>query len=279
MYSEETRLRDIAELHCDQSGFGKPHTITIASGKGGVGKSTVALNLAIRLAELGNKTLLLDADENRGNIDVMTGISPELRLGHVLRGEKDIEDVLVSPINNLSVLPGNSGDTDYPMMTLEKQRELIKDISSMEMQFEYLIIDTSAGIGEDIINFAVHSDETIVVTGIEPTALMDAYALIKMITLADSMVPLKVIVNSVRSQAEGEEAGQKLQMVVKHFLQQHVHHLGTIPYDANVSNAIIRQSPLLREFPMSGAAISLQMLATSIIEQTVTRRVRRFQRV
>lgn len=277
MLDQATRLREIAEQKCSRSHPTKPHVITIASGKGGVGKSTVALNLALRLADLGSNTILLDADENLGNIDVMAGISPRLRLGDVLRGEKDIEEVIVSPSKNFSILPGNSGDSGYPIMTMEKQTELLNDIADLEQRFDYLVIDTSAGIGQDIINFAVHSHETLIVTNPEPTALMDAYALIKMITLADALAPLKIIVNAARTPGEADETAAKLQMAVKHFLQKHVHYLGSIPYDTSVAKAVSRYRPVIKEYPVSGASLSIHMLAGRLVEQTANRNARRFQ--
>lgn len=277
MLDQATRLREIAEQYCERPRSAKPHIITVTSGKGGVGKSTVALNLAIRLAQLGNRTLLLDADENLGNIDVMAGISPKLRLGDVLRGERDIEDVLVSPMRNFSILPGSSADVNYPPMTIEKQKELLNDIAGLEYPFDFLVIDTAAGIGQDIVSLAVQSHETIIVTHPEPTAVMDAYAMIKMITCADALIPLKLVVNSARVPAEADDTAAKLQLAVKHFLNRHVQYLGAIPYDTNVRQAIIRQNAVVAEFPTSAASLSLQWLAGKIVEQAADTRVRRFQ--
>lgn len=277
MLDQATRLREIAEKNCSRNSAMRPHIITVASGKGGVGKSTVALNLALRLAELGSASLLLDADENLGNIDVMAGISPKLRLGDILRGEKDIEDVIMKVTKNFSILPGNSGEREYPVMTLEKQKELLNDIADLDRHYDYLVIDTSAGIREDIINFAVRSHETLVITSPEPTAIMDAYALIKMISLADEFVPLKVVVNTARTPAEADDAAMKLQTAVNHFLKKHLHYLGSIPYDICVTRAVTRQSPVLKEFPLCGASLSMNMLAGRIAEQAAhlkTRRVR-----
>jgi flagellar biosynthesis protein FlhG len=277
MLDQATRLREIAEYHCERPKLNKPHIITIASGKGGVGKSTVALNIAVSLAKSGHATLLFDADENLGNIDVMAGISPLWRLGDVLRGEKDIEDTLLTPMKNLSILPGSSGDSRYIRMSLEKQKDMLRDCADLETHFDFLVIDTSAGIREETIGLAIQSHETIIVTVPQPTAIMDAYALIKMITMNDAMVPIKVAVNNARSSEEGEETADKLLQVVRHFLGRDIHVLGLIPYDANVSDAIARQNALVCEFPLSGASLSLQLMAERIAEQALVSGVRRFQ--
>lgn len=277
MLDQATRLREIAEQYCERPWSPKPHIITVTSGKGGVGKSIVALNLAVRLAELGNNTLIFDADENLASIDIMAGISPTLRLGNVLRGENDLEEVLVSPFENLSILPGNSGDSGYPKMTIEKQKELLNDLSCLEQRFDYIVIDTSAGLGDAVVNFAVHSHETLIVTNPGPTSVLGAYAIIKMIALFDAMVPLKVIVNNERVVGEAKETASKLQLAVKHFLDRSVQYLGSVPYDVNVWTAIVHQTAVVKEFPMSGASLALQMLAERIVEQGVNIPVRRFQ--
>jgi flagellar biosynthesis protein FlhG len=277
MFDQATRLREIAERYCERPAQAKPYVITIASGKGGVGKSVIALNLGMRLAELGNATVVVDADENLGNIDVMAGISPLHRLGNVLCGEADIEDALVSVAENLHVVAGDSGNADHQSMTIDQQKQLLQDLAEMDAGFEFVVMDTAAGIGQNVIGSAVQSHETIIVTMAEPTAIMDAYALIKMISLADSLVPLKLIVNAARSAEEADDAATKLQRAVKHFLNRHVHYLGFVPYDTNVSKAIVRQLPIVKEFPHSGASLALNLLAEKIQEQKNSMRIRRFQ--
>lgn len=277
MLDQATRLREIAEQYCERPRSSKPHIVTVTSGKGGVGKSTIALNLAVRLAELGNRTLIFDADENLASIDIMMDTSPTLRLGNILRGENDLEQVIYSPLKNLCILPGNSGECGYPKMTLEQQNALLNDIAELDDRFDYLVIDTPAGIGEKIVNLAVHSHETIIVTTPEPTAVLDAYAMIKLITLADEHVPVSLIVNNERTSGQAKETASKLQLAVARFLNRTVSYLGSIPYDPHVATAILHQSPLLKEFPMSSASLSLHILAERFVEQAAHRQLRRFQ--
>lgn len=279
MLDQATRLREIADQYCHRPDAMRPYTIAVASGKGGVGKSTVALNVAVLLAANGATTLLLDADENLGNLDVMTGVAPKHRLGAVLSGERDVQDVLVPLTERLALLPADSGSTDYRQMTIEQQRTLLNDIADLEQRFEYVVIDTAAGLGTDVIGFAVRSDEAIIVTTPEPTAVMDAYALIKVVTAADAMVPLKVVVNHAHSAGEAEETARKLQTAVRHFLKRHVHYLGSIPADPHIGKAVVQQTPVVNAFPLCSAARSLGELTQTLMEQTERTRGRRFATV
>lgn len=276
MLDQASRLREIADRFSAQPSGSRPHIIAVVSGKGGVGKSTIALNLAVLFAAKGNSTLLLDADENLGNIDVMTGVAPKCRLGSVLSGEKDIEDVIVPLTHNLSLLPADSGNPDYRPMSIEQQNELLHALTDREQRFEYVVIDTAAGIGNIVIGFAVRSHEALVVTTPEPTAVMDAYAIIKLITATDPMLPVKFIVNSARTPEEADETARKLQMAVRHFLQRHVHSLGFIPHDLHVEKAVALQNPVVNEFPFCAASRSLGTLAGVLLDQVENAKGRRF---
>lgn len=171
---QATRLREIALGTYAVQTATMPYRISVTSGKGGVGKSTVALNLAIALCNYGQKVLLVDADSNLGNLDVLLGIAPRYRLGHVLHGKVDIEDALVSRYANLKILPGSSGDVDYPEMTTIVQQRFLQDLFSIEEHFDVLLIDTSAGLSKETVTYSLESDEAIVVTSIEPTSVMDS---------------------------------------------------------------------------------------------------------
>lgn len=279
MLDQATRLREIADRYCGPPPAAGPHIISIVSGKGGAGKSTVALNLGEMFAARGVNTLLLDADENIGNLDVLTGVAPKYRLGSIFSGEQDIDNVIVPLKRNLALLPADSGNTDYHPMTIEQQRELLGMLSELEPRFDVVVVDTAAGIGNTVIGFAVRSHEALVVTTPEPTSVMDAYALVKLITAADRMVPVKLVVNGARTSEEAEETARKLQLAVRHFLQRHVHYLGFIPHDLHVVKAVARQNPVVQEFPFSSAARSFSALAETLLDQVEHARGRRFETV
>ena len=275
MHDQATRMREIARLYAETNRPVRPCVLTVTSGKGGVGKSTLALNLAIALVDLGKRVVLLDADANLAGLDVMAGISPRFRLSHVLRGERDLEDVMVTPYPGLRLMPGSSGDTDYPGLEPERQHELIGELTSLEERTDVLLIDTGAGINPEIITYAAAADATLVVTSIEPTAVMDAYAMIKVLSLEVPLLPVEVVVNSARTPREGEEAFGKLQAAVRHFLKRELVCAAIVPRDDHAREAVLRQEPLVKAFPRSAAALSIQSLARVVVRDHLQGSVKR----
>lgn len=274
---QAARLREIALGSYNVQAAAMPYRICVTSGKGGVGKSTVALNLAIALASFGQKVLLVDADSNLGNLDVLLGIAPRYRLGHILHGKIDIEDALVNPFPNLKILPGSSGDLDYPEMTAIVQQRFLQDLFSLEEHFDLLFIDTSAGLSRETITYALESDETVVVTSIEPTSVMDSYAVIKTITISRPDERISVLMNAAQVPAQADETVQKLRMAVDHFLKRDIGYLGSIPFDVDMKNAVLAQEPVLKRYPASAASLSLRSAAQTIINQSLISDVGRQQ--
>jgi len=267
---QATRLRQIAMNTRNTVAAAGPHVITVTSGKGGVGKSTIALNLAIKFCDFGKRVLLVDADTNLGNLDVMLGITPKWRLGDLLRGEKRADEVIVSPHPGVSVLPGSSGDSNHPTLDAEVVGRIMDELTAMEERFDVVLVDTSAGLSPEIIAYAVNSDETIVVTNPEPTAIMDAYAVIKVISIAQPDATMHVLLNGARTPRDADEAARKLQMAISHFLKVDTTYLGSIPYDANVAKSIVQQRAVVQLFPMCGASLSVQNLAQRIVSRSLT---------
>ena len=262
---QATSLRRLAAQPRRIAGVQRPHVMTITSGKGGVGKSTVALNLALTLCGMGKKILLVDADANLANLDVMAGISPQWRLGNVLRKECTVEDALVTPFPRLKLLAGSSGEAEYPQTELERQNQLLEQLTNTEERFDMVIIDTAAGLTKEIVNFAVHSDEVLVVTNIEPTSVMDAYAVMKMVWASNPETPLSFVMNAVRQPKQADDAAEKLQLVLKHFLNASAHFHGSIPFDESVPRAIIQQQPVLHLYPHSAVAFAMHSFARTFL--------------
>jgi len=242
-------------------GSSRPHVVTITSGKGGVGKSTLALNLAIKFAEAGKDVLLLDADANLANLDVMTGLTPKWRLNDVLKGNIGLEDAFVSAYPRLKILAGSSGDPEYPQPGLTQQNQLMRDLVSTEQRFDLILIDTSAGLSREIVNFAIHSDEALVVTNAEPTSVMDAYAMMKIILAGRSDIPLNFVMNAVRFPQAADDAAEKLRTALWHFLKAQARYVGFIPYDENIPRAVAQQQPLVKLYPHAAASIAIQSFA------------------
>jgi flagellar biosynthesis protein FlhG len=259
-------MRQIAELYRRPA---RPHVITVTSVKGGVGKSTVALNLAITFCDMGKRVILLDADANLGGLDVMLKLSPRFRLADVLREEVDLEDALMTPRAGLRVLAGNSGEVDYPLLTPGVQEKLIDEILGLKERYDVLMIDTAAGLTPEIIQFAEPADETLIVTTTEPTAILDAYAMMKVLWAARGDAAVNLIVNAVREPAEADETVNRLRLAVDHFLGRSFGYPGFVPFDPCVHKAIVQQEPVMTRFPRSGAALSIRAIGHALAGEFV----------
>ena len=274
MLDQATRMRELARAASIGIPSVRPRFLMVTSGKGGVGKSTIALNIAIALADKGARTLLVDADNNLGSIDVMLGVAPMFRLGHVLRGERSMEEILVSIRPRLKILPASSGDTKYPGTSVDIHERLVDEVCAMEEQFDVVVIDTGAGLNRGMIALAKRSDDIFVVSGPEPTAVMDAYAVMKVIWAEVEDASIRLILNNVRTSKEAEEVGSKLQMAVAHFLRRDIRIMGSVPADGNVQRAVIQQQPIVVAYPHSAASLSIHALAQGIFRTSSVRRER-----
>jgi flagellar biosynthesis protein FlhG len=264
---QASRLRELALRSMYRPDAASPRVITVTCGKGGVGKSTVALNIGVALSVAGRRVLLVDADANLANLDIMTGIAPKYRLGDVLRGDRDIQDVLVPLTENLSLFPGSSADISYPEMGAAMQQRLLNDIRMSEAGFEFAVIDTGAGLSSPVIRYGSSADEVLVVTSPEPTSVMDAYATIKLIAAAKRDQKISVIVNGAHSPSEADDTMVKLQMAVRHFLHRDVEYLCSIPFDRNVQRSVAAHKPVSMLYPTTAASLSFRQAVQRILVQ------------
>jgi len=269
MHDQATGMRAAARMYAQGARAPRPYVLTVTSGKGGVGKSTVALNVGLTMAMLGQRVLLFDADGNLAGLDVMTGVAPRFRLGDVLRGEQDLDSVLVTLAPGLCLLPGSSGEPHYPLLQGEAQAALLNDLLHREERSDVVIIDTAAGLTPEIIRYGEEANSVLVVTTPEPTAVMDAYAMIKVLGITAPGQLVELVVNNVRSVREGEETTVKLRAAVRHFLGRELQCAGIVPHDDHAGEAIRRQEPLVNAYPRSAAALSLQSLAHALVHSHV----------
>jgi flagellar biosynthesis protein FlhG len=236
-------------------------TIAVASGKGGVGKSNVAVNVALELAALGNQVTLLDADMALANADVLLGLTPQYHLGHVLTGQRRLSEVEIKVTKGLRLIPGGSGVAELASLTLEQHSRLIAELRAIETDSDFMIIDTAAGIAGNVIGILKAVAEVIIVTTPEPTALVDAYATIKLMHQAAPDTRIRIIVNDVVGLGDAERVFKQLRMTTARFLNRDIEHLGTIPHDAELIDAVREQTPVVQYAPETPASRALRLIA------------------
>ncbi|HUV49836.1 MAG TPA: MinD/ParA family protein [Anaerolineae bacterium] len=231
--------------------------ISITSGKGGVGKTNITVNLAYIFSKMGKRILLLDADTGLANIDVILGITPKYNLYHVLNGEKTLSEAVIEGPGGIKILPASSGIPGMAELSKGQKFTLLEEMDGLAEDFDFMLIDTAAGIADNVMYFNMAAREIIVVVSPEPTSLTDAYALIKILYQTYKAKCFKLIVNMVRDSNEATEVYTRLSNAANHFLDLPIEYLGYIPYDQNVSKAVRRQRLLTEIFSDSKASKSM----------------------
>lgn len=242
--------------------------ISVTSGKGGVGKSNVVSNLAIALSSQGKKVLVIDADLGLGNLDVLLGLSPAYNLNHVLNGEKNLTEILIDGPAGIKIIPAGSGVQEFTSLGQHEKLKLLDELDMLEEQFDVLIVDTEAGISENVTYFTVAAQEIIVVVTPEPTSITDVYALIKLLATRYSEHHFKVLVNMAKDSEDALEVFRKLANVAGRFLDISLDYLGCVVKDEKVVEAVKRQKAVSELYPESEAAACFATLAKRVIENT-----------
>jgi flagellar biosynthesis protein FlhG len=238
-----------------------PRSIAITSGKGGVGKTSVAANLAFILAGMGLKVVVLDADMGLANVDVILGLSPRLTLRDFLFGNCDLRDILLDGPGGIRVLPGGSGQWELTDLSRDQQLMLVAGINTLREEHDLLLIDTAAGLSSNVLRFNALAEEVLVVVTPEPTSITDAYAIIKLMFLRHRRNRFLVLVNEARNEREAREAFEGLNGVVERFLRFSLTEVGSLPWDPAVTRAVKSQKPFAHLFPEAKATHSLQEVA------------------
>jgi flagellar biosynthesis protein FlhG len=238
--------------------------IAVASGKGGVGKTTVSVNVAVALAKMGQRVALLDADMGLANVDILLGIYPKFNLAHVLSGEKTLNEIMLDGPYGLKVIPGASGIQKMSELSTIEQAALIRAFSEIDQELDILIVDTAAGISASVINFVRACQEIKVVICDEPTSLTDAYAFIKLLYRNYGISNFDVIANMVQTVQQGKKLFEKLHRVTDHYLDVNLQFAGAVPYDLNLRKSVQQQSPVVLAYPESDVSLAIQAIAERI---------------
>lgn len=238
--------------------------IAVTGGKGGVGKSSVAVNLGLALTALGRRVVLLDADLGLANIDVMLGISVRRTLADVLRGEYSLKEVMVTTPSGMQIVPAASGLTGMADLAPAQHAAIVQAFSDLDDTVDFLIVDTAAGISDTVISFVRAANEVLTVVCNEPTSITDAYALIKILNRQHDKQIFRIVTNMTRSQQESLSLFAKLQQVTDRFIDVTLQHIGNIPYDDAMRKAVQRQKPVFESAPRSAAAQGFRTLAQRV---------------
>ncbi len=241
--------------------------LAITSGKGGVGKTAFVSNMAISLAKRNKSVLILDADLGLANIDVVFGLTPSYNLNHFFSGQKDLADILTEGPLGIKILPAGSGIQNFTRLNSEHKMRLLDGLDSMHTNFDYVLIDTEAGISENVTYFATAAQEILVVTTTEPTAITDAYALMKLLSNQYHEKHFNLIVNQIRNEDEALDVFRKLTMVANRYLDISIDFLGSIPEDKIMVEAIKKQKVISELHPHSKVANAFSQLADRICSE------------
>lgn len=241
----------------------RARTLAVTSGKGGVGKSNVALNLAIALAQSGASVCLFDANLGLGNIDLLCGLNGYWNLSHVITGARLLREVTLDGPAGVTIVPGASGLTDVADCPAPAQDDVLAQLQQLEQTHDYILFDTGSGIHRAVRQFAAAADHVLIVTTPEPTAITDAYATAK--ALAASAVPrMDVLLNQAGAPREADAILDRLQQTARLFLHRDLGTAGSIPHDPQVAAAVLRRTPLLIGSPHSPAARAITQLARQL---------------
>lgn len=263
MADQAERLRAIVKEN--MTNINPARVITITSGKGGVGKTNFAVNLGITLSKLGQKVLLVDADLGLANVDVMLGMIPKYNLGHVLLGEKKIADIIINGPEGMKIIPSGSGMYKLANLSEKKLAQCLEYLNELEKTTDIILIDTGAGLSKGVLKFVLAAGEVIIITTPEPTAITDAYGIIKVITGSKRDLPIRVVVNMVKNEKEAGEVMERLSAVTRRFLGIDLVSLGFIPLDTVVPKAVKEQQPFVLSHPRSAVAQSINEMANQLI--------------
>lgn len=266
---QATRLREMVQKKETQE-MNNARVIAITSGKGGVGKTSLSVNLAIQLSRMGKRVVIFDADFGLANVEVMLGIRPQHTLLDLIHNNMTISQVITQGPNGIGFISGGSGVSELASLDNASIKLLISELVKLDNMYDIVIIDTGAGITDSVMEFVMVSPEVLLVITPEPTSITDAYSLLKVLRRKDSFNPLyktiSIVSNRVDNELEGREIYNKINTVSTKFLNTNLRYFGSVMYDKSVSSAVVAQKPVTVAFPNSLAAKGMTVLAKKLME-------------
>lgn len=271
---QATNLRNVIKLQ-NQRTVRNARVITVTSGKGGVGKSNMAVNLATHFAEQGKRVIIFDADFGLANVEVMFGTVPKYNLSDVLYGTMTIEDIVTKGPKDIGFVSGGSGVTALNNLSDSQLRRISSSLSQLDSLCDILIVDTGAGVGNQVLDFVLASPEVILVSTPEPSSITDSYALLKAMYknpgfMADTRIHL--VANKVNSEIEGRAVYDKMNQVVTKFLSGHIEYLGMIPQDLNLEKCVRAQQVVSIVMPQSKSSKAFSDLCKKLLSEDKTKK-------
>jgi len=266
------QAHNLREFMKRSQGVGR--VLAVTSGKGGVGKTSLSVNLAIALAALKKRVIVLDADLGLANVEVLMGLNSLFNLQHVIDGEKTIMQILVKGPGGIEIVPGTSGLAKLADLSASARQNVLNGLRVLQEQADFVIIDTMAGIGQNVVRFAAAADEILLVTTPEPSAIVDAYATVKTIWQARDDALFRLVVNMVASEEQAQAVRAKLSRVAQQYLGLTPTYLGYILRDPHVSQGVMQTYPFVLKFPGSPASRCVYELAERLVQQRVAERTK-----
>lgn len=252
--------------------------ITVTSGKGGVGKSNTSINLAIQFRKRGHRVIILDADFGMANIEIMFGSVPRHNLYDLINQGMNIKDIITWGTGDIGFISGGSGIVGMSNLSKEYLFYIIQQLSGLDDIADVIIIDTGAGVSDTVLEFLVASGEIILVTTPEPTSITDSYSLLKVLRqhpkFSKDTTAIKVVANRVSKESDGEVLFNKLEPVIKRFLNLSVSYLGAVPMDLQLAEAVMKQTPVSLKNPNARSSLAYEVIAAKLMGESISTKKR-----
>lgn len=267
-----TRMFMMNQLKLDKS---VPEVIAVTSGKGGVGKTFLSVNLAIHLVQLKQRVLLLDADIHLGNIDLFLGLRPQYTIADVIHGEKEISEIVIKGPNDVDILPASSCVKDLIQQEKETLNKFRQAFKRFEHNYDKIIVDTGAGISSNVLSFLLGADKIIVIVTPDPASIADAYGVMKIVAHFAEHIPILLVANIVRDEEEGRSLFNKMNLMTERFLQRSIMYGGSIVETVSIAHSVKRQKPMMIHQPNAVPMSALRNIARKLFRVPVPDRYSR----